>query len=225
MAKKCCNIAMCLILPHRLANYNFFTWTLAYNLTLLAGHYPSKVFFARYFFLFCVLGFAILDLLLVYVAELQDPKKTSKSIKSKKASDSLRIKLLRKSSAPSSTPPNPNLYRRWQILFSWTPDIFYCFQPGTLLCYLTKLAGFLPGGEPGHRLGQLLCVHDLHPHPPCTCHSLPLLGSSGTWGPFPLASQDCAQVLVANLCKPLCQKTSCKKSCTLSHFLSFLITK
>ena len=49
MAKKCCNIAMCLILPHRLANYNFFTWTLAYNLTLLAGHYPSKIFFSQYF--------------------------------------------------------------------------------------------------------------------------------------------------------------------------------
>ena len=31
----------------RLANYNFFTWTLAYNLTLLAGHYPSKIVFAQ----------------------------------------------------------------------------------------------------------------------------------------------------------------------------------
>ena len=58
-------------------------------------------------------GFAILDLLLVYVAELQDPKKTSKSIKSKKASDSFRIKLLKKSPAPSNSPPNPNLYRRY----------------------------------------------------------------------------------------------------------------
>ena len=58
-------------------------------------------------------GFAILDLLLVYVAELQDPKKTSKSIKSKKASDSFRIKLLKKSPAPSNLPPNPNLYRRY----------------------------------------------------------------------------------------------------------------
>ena len=33
----------------RLANYNFFTWTLAYNLTLLAGHYPSKILFAQCF--------------------------------------------------------------------------------------------------------------------------------------------------------------------------------
>ena len=33
----------------RLANYNFFTWTLAYNLTLLAGHYPSKIFLLNVF--------------------------------------------------------------------------------------------------------------------------------------------------------------------------------
>jgi len=93
----------------RLANYNFFTWTLAYNLTLLAG-------------------FAILDLLLVYVAELQDPKKTSKSIKSKKASDSLRIKLLKKSPAPSNSPPNPNLYR--------SPGLYRAISQNSLAFFL-----------------------------------------------------------------------------------------
>ena len=94
----------------RLANYNFFTWNLAYNLTLLAGLLKSA---QGGLIMIAPPGFAILDLLLVYVAELQDPKKTSKSIKSKKASDSLRIKLLKKSPAPSNSPPNPNLYRRY----------------------------------------------------------------------------------------------------------------
>ena len=77
----------------RLANYTFFTWTLAYNLTLLAG-------------------FALLDLLLVYVAQQQDAaKKTSRNSKAKKDPryDTLRTKLLRKPS--SLSPICPDLYR------------------------------------------------------------------------------------------------------------------
>ena len=77
----------------RLANYTFFTWTLAYNLTLLAG-------------------FALLDLLLVYVAQQQDAaKKTSRNSKTKKDPryDTLRTKLLRKPSGLS--PICPDLYR------------------------------------------------------------------------------------------------------------------
>jgi hypothetical protein len=79
----------------RLANYNFFTWTLAYNLTLLAG-------------------FALLDLLVVTVAELQDPRRgpppASRPGKAKK-SHSLRQSLLRKAPTTATHPPPPGLYR------------------------------------------------------------------------------------------------------------------
>ena len=125
MAKKYCNMAPCL---QKILLYSDVPHAGSPTTTSSLGLWPiispcwqvtalQRSFLLNIFLWFCVLGFAILDLLLVYVAELQDPKKTSKSIKSKKASDSLRIKLLRKSSAPSSTPPNPNLYRRWPILF------------------------------------------------------------------------------------------------------------
>ena len=78
------------ILPpasRRLANYNFVTWTVAYNLTLLAG-------------------FALIDLAIVWVAELQEGRRATKA-KSKGGKAKGRARSL----LPSESPPHPALYR------------------------------------------------------------------------------------------------------------------